>query len=153
MKKAVIAPLLFCMSVAYANESESWLVVTAGSYHTNRDIAHAKNFNEANFGVGLEYKLDRNWRLSGGYYKNSYHNDTFYAGAIWLPLQSQDGVVKAGIQAGLLTGYPQYNRGVGPGAAGVIMFEGKKVGLNLMFIPAAEKSGSSVIGLQLKMRI
>lgn len=135
------------------DDKELWLTVTTGSYHTNRAISKAENFHERNLGVGFEYKFDRAWRWSAGYYKNSYRNDTFYASAVWLPIRSRNGVVKFGLQAGLLTGYPQYKEGIGPGAAAILMVEGEKVGFNVMYIPAVEKSGTPVVGLQLKVRL
>lgn len=70
---------------------------------------YSDKFNRDNFGVGVERRLSDSVSLEAGYYNNSYNRSTFYAAASYLPLQAKLGdlTLKAGVMAGVATGYEQ----------------------------------------------
>lgn len=77
-----------------------WLVISGAAFHFDR----RDELRGDNPGAGWE-RPSAQWPLSwmGGYYRNSYDRDTFYAGARWEPLRWEH--VKLGVFAGLASGY------------------------------------------------
>jgi hypothetical protein len=122
--------------------AQTWGAVTCCSYHTDRTAG----YNEHNGGLGLEHVLGENWSALGGFYDNSFHRTTVYAGAAYTPLRVS--VFKAGVAAFAATGY-EYP--IVPAAAAVLEMEYERVGANLLFIPHS-RWAPGVVGLQLKVR-
>ena len=55
-----------------------WIEVPLKSYHSERD----KNYNENNQGLGGECEMNKNFRLKGGFYENSFHRETVHFGVL-----------------------------------------------------------------------
>lgn len=82
------------------------LNLTVASVHTEAWARHT--LNQANPGLGAEYRWNRTWGLMGGEYLNSYRAPTWYAAGVWTPLHLGHAAgwhVDAGLAAGLATGY------------------------------------------------
>ncbi|EQD66226.1 hypothetical protein B1B_06212 [mine drainage metagenome] len=80
--------------------------VNLASYHTERWARHA--LNQRNLGLGLTAQFDRDWSISGGWYRNSYHRTSTYALLNWTPLHlalPAGWRIAAGATAGLDSGY------------------------------------------------
>ncbi len=89
----IIAALLtgmFLASECDAAENDLWLDINMGSHHErgywwtrddNGNITEGE-FNQKNFGLGLTYGVDKYIDVYGGFYDNSYNNNSFYAGAL-----------------------------------------------------------------------
>lgn len=141
-----IIGVLIGLAAAYsgkARAADTWISATVASYHFDRTVDH----NEHNWGLGFEHGLSGNWRVVGGYYRNSYAKRTVYAGFLWLPLH--DGNLHAGLT---LAGATGYTNPVDPIVLPTIAWEGKTLGANLGVMPALNKKIVNVIGLQLKVR-
>lgn len=152
LRSAVV--ILVSLSSCSANAAEEtrsgevWINAGSVSWHPDRDA----KFNERNFGLGLEYKLDERYALVGGVYRNSVHCITRYAGVAYTPIQF--GPVRLGALAGLADGYPEMRDGrVAPVFAPVMTIEGKRVGINFMFVPPVSSNVSTAFAMQLKLRL
>lgn len=130
--------------------SKNWLQTGFMSYHLDRQQTHERNFREQNYGIGLEHKLSENSSLSVGYYRNSIDKDSFYAAYAYQPLKA--GPVKIGAMAGVVTGYPLNNGGPIPMVLPLASIEGKRMGVNLTYVPKL-KDVSSVVALQFKFAL
>lgn len=152
MKKLIVSAMLLSAIYADAEETQrsTWITASAVSYHLDRSIKARDNMNERNAGLGIEHSISDKYdlRAVSGAYNNSFRRDTVYIGALYLPVSY--GPFKAGLQAGLATGY---QHAVIPYAAGVLSVEYKRVGLNLIYLPKADPKTTAVIGLQVKFRI
>lgn len=118
-----------------------WLVLTCCAYHFQ-----VRDLNEVNPGLGLEVPY-REVRLVGGEYRNSFERTSWYAGATWTPLRA--GPVRAGLIGGAITGYTRHP--VLPMVLPTVQLEGDRVGANVFYAPRI-KDGSSVVGLQVKLK-
>lgn len=119
--------------------AESWFVASGISYHLRR-----AGQNERNWGAGFERRLAENWSVTFGLYDNSSSDDSLYAAAAWTPYRF--GRIRAGSLLGLVSGYEDK-----PGLLGGLTatIEGRRAGLNAVFIPAA----GGVLFLQAKFRL
>jgi len=127
--------------------SSIWINVGGFSRHFDRD----KNYNESNFGLGLEYRTSDELSFMAGSYKNSNNRNTTYAAANWQPLAL--GPFKIGAAVGLMNGYPAMNRGGNFFAAlPMATYEGKRFGVNVGLIPSVKNVDGAVI-VQFKLRI
>lgn len=122
------------------------------SYHV-----HRSDNNEDNFGLGAECYRSEDFAWIGGFYKNSQYEQSIYYGASYTPwhLSSR---IKAGVAFGGITGYSTVDAcsshyGVklfgechNAALTGVVTYQQKHYGLNLMFAPI----DGGVIGLQVK---
>jgi hypothetical protein len=133
----VVAGLLV-LALAAPAQAGTWAVHSVVSYHVKRG-----HHNEFNPGVGIETDLSAAWRAGFGYYRNSNWKDSFYAAAVWLPLQ-KDGW-NAGVMAGAVTGY---EKSPAPMAGLVLGYEGKEYGVNLIAFP----KDKMIYGVQVKWR-
>ena len=112
-----------------------WLVFTLASRH------HKRGYNERNWGIGAEYGLTEDWRAAAGTYRNSFSQQTFYAGAMYLPLRYGDWRIGGAVLAA--TGYDQSPVFL---PFPVISYERKEWGFNLgPILP-------TVVGVQIKFR-
>lgn len=123
-----------------------WLVATARSYHADRKA----EYNEKNSGVGLEYQFDKDIAAVAGEYKNSFANKSTYYGVLYTPFYA--GSFKAGVLAGEINGYIlKEPRAYGFVAVPMIVWEGTKVGVNMLFVPPIG-NGTGVLGFQFKVK-
>lgn len=130
--------------------SKNWLQTGFMSYHLDRKQTHERNFREQNYGIGIEHKLSENSSISAGYYRNSIDKDSFYAAYAYQPLKV--GPVKVGAMAGVVTGYHLNNGGPIPMVLPLASIEGKRMGVNLTYVPKL-KDVSSVVALQFKFAL
>lgn len=143
MKKLFIS-LLMLPSLAVAGEW--WGVGTLVSYHVNT----GKQFNQRNYGLGLEYRSG-DMAYMAGQYKNSDYRNSVYAMAAWTPLSI--GSIRAGCAIGAVNGYRGANNGgIGPAVVGIVKMEMEKAGLNLVFIPPLPEKSPFTIAMQAKFR-
>jgi len=114
----------------------NWLVLTAASYHENRE----RGYNERNLGLGLEVPMREDVRAIGGTYRNSHDRQSWYAGGQWTPIKL--GGLSIGAAAVAASGYED-NR-LSLFAAPMVSYEARGWGINLT------PFHTSVIGLQFK---
>jgi outer membrane scaffolding protein for murein synthesis (MipA/OmpV family) len=141
--------LLLCL-ISYSALAETWIVGTVASYHYSGD----KNYEQQNFGIGVEHSLSGSVRSAAGYYRNSNRRDSLYVGLAWSPLQYgiAEGKLKLGFAALLVSGYETVkDQDLVKAAFPVVSWEGKRFGINIPVIPATNKNAGA-IGLQLKVR-
>lgn len=128
-----------------------WLILGGISRHTCRDCG----FRESNPGLAVqwspawlkEYSDSNDWRLTAGAYINSNDRNSVYAGVQWLPIEY--GVVKAGVQAAVITNY--LKKSILPTLLPTISIETKYVGADIFLVPKFP-SVSSAILLSFKVR-
>ena len=155
MRSGFLAGFLSCLLLiaavgvfAKTIASDIWVVSTVASWHEK-----GKDYNEQNFGMGIEYGLNESSRLSLGQYRNSYYKNSIYAAiqTRWLctTLVAQ---VCAATAAGFVSGYTgQYEEVYQPAVIPFITVEGRHLGANIMVVPGFGGSGW-IFGLQLKSR-
>ena len=131
--RVFLAALALVPTLAHA---DWWLTATLASYHFER-----KGYNEQNYGAGLEYHHDDVWMGGFGFYENSYYRRTYYAMAIWMPIE--EGNWRFGLAGGLASGYREYPVFV---VVPTVSYEIQRVGFNLGVTPA-------FIGVQVKFKL
>lgn len=134
--QALLATILWLTSPPSQAE-DAWVVATLTSYHFNRD----RNYNEHNFGLGVEVQHTPEIWSSFGFYKNSYNKETMYLFSTWVP--ARVGEIRFGASVGIVTGYEHYPAWV---LLPVATWDNGKWGTNVALTP-------SFIGLQMKFRI
>jgi len=124
-----------------------WINIGGFSRHFNRSA----QYNERNFGFGIEWRHSPEVALMAGVYDNSLRKHSQYAAVNWQPWQI--GPVKLGAAIGLLNGYPAIERG-GTFFAALPMatLEGRRFGVNLGVIPSMKNVDGALL-LQFKLRI
>lgn len=123
----VVGMLIACPAQA---DDDMWAVLSVGSYHTQR---HHQN--ENNFGVGIEYGLEKDARLIAGVYNNSIEETSMYVAVAWMPFKL--GPFRLGSVMGMVTGYvPDMPL---PMLALAGSYEAKRWGVNVGYVPAAAK--------------
>jgi len=132
--RVLLASVMLAASPVYASD---YIVSTVTAYHFDRH----KNYNERNFGLGLERQYSDTWAGSVGYYRNSYYRTTYYFFAAYTPLRL--GEWRFGAFFGGVTGYENHPS---PWLTGVATMDYGRIGLNLVLAPSA-------VALQLKLRI
>jgi hypothetical protein len=140
--KLVVAFLLgaIAMVAIQGKTADDWLVVSGISYHLQRN-----GQNERNWGLGWERRLSENWNLSVGAYDNSSNRLSVYGAAGYTPYRCW--IAKCGVITGLVTGYEQDQKPTVLGGFAATV-EGRDMGFNFIFIPAA----GGVNFLQVKFR-
>lgn len=140
MAKSILLGLLICacctQQPASAAEGDIYIVGTLKSYHENRK----HNYNENNYGIGIQYGLSEDWRLVLGEYKNSFDNKSKYYGAMWLPFHRN--AFNAGLLLVNVNGYDgdslsKYT----PVAVPVVTWEKDRFLVNVVFVPPVQKAG------------
>lgn len=131
-----------CFWLTYHSHAQTYVIVNGLAQHLGHE-SHCNN--HLTPGLGYEHSLSGNWRVSAGVYDNSNCRTSWYLAGAWLPLRYENW--RLGTISGLVTGYR-----VSPMPAGglVAAWEGKRYGLNLIFIPPVGDSGN-VAWLQLKI--
>ncbi|EQD55664.1 conserved hypothetical protein, secreted, partial [mine drainage metagenome] len=73
----VTALIAICAAPVVASAAPTYtLDVNLASYHTERWARHA--LNQHNEGAGLTAQFNRDWSISGGWYRNSYRRGSTY---------------------------------------------------------------------------
>ncbi|QAU35277.1 hypothetical protein [Janthinobacterium sp. 17J80-10] len=125
--------------------AEIWGSTTLGSVHSNRE----QDLREQNFGFGLEYHEKRELMYMAGSYMNSHDKRSLYAFTAWTPIDY--GIVRFGLMAGFVNGYPKLNNGnITPALVGLARIEMNKLGVNLTLIPPRLKESPYTLGVQVK---
>lgn len=134
----------FGFGIYKAIAAETWVTASIASYHFDR----GRDYNERNWGAGIERTVSENVRLVAGAYRNSFSTTSAYAGAVYAPLRA--GVLSAGVVGGLITGY---ERSVSIGFAPTVLLElpSYGVGLNALIVPRYGNS-PGLVGIQMKVR-
>ena len=147
---------LAALSCAHAQDApprrQVWLNPGFFSWHFDRD----QNFNEENWGVGVEVVFAPDHTLMAGIFNNSDREQSRYAAYQWRPLHwHPSGIdVSAGIALGAFDGYPN-NRDGGWFVAllPVLAVEGKYVGANFSIVPTIKDKVHGAVVLQIKFRV
>src|SRR5262245_53281800 len=79
---------------------ELWISATVKSHHFDNDT---KNYEQSNWGLGLEYEFRENWRAAIGMYRNSLRVNSLYMLACHFPWSY--GPIKLGGCGGIVSGY------------------------------------------------
>jgi hypothetical protein len=115
---------------------------------------HIKNTaprNNENSGLGIEIPINSLISVTTGQYYNSDWKTTHYVGVYVLPFQL--GSARFGAAVGGFDGYPNYKNGAWfPAAIPAMAIEGKKWGLNVIYIPGVSDRIQSVLSFQIKYR-
>jgi hypothetical protein len=134
-----------------------WVDAMLGSYHIDPDPG--THFNEFNPGLGVECWFNGEWGVTAGGFRNSLRRPSYYGGGLWAPEFTHFGFVRLAVIAGIISGYNYGNWGlgrnhtVGPVAAPIVMFDYKRVGANLIFIPPIPSDNLPfTIGFQVKVK-
>jgi hypothetical protein len=129
-------------------KSQLWINPGMVSYHFQQD----KNFNNGNWGAGLEYRFNTVASLTVGRFYNSDRAYSNYAGVYYQPLAI--GPIKVGAVFGAFHGYPTTNNGGWFAAAlPALTWEGDTVGANVFVIPTIVDRVHGAISLQLKLKV
>lgn len=129
-------------------KSQLWINPGMVSYHFQQD----KNFNNGNWGAGLEYRFNSVASVTAGRFYNSDRDYSNYAGVYYQPIAI--GPIKIGAVIGGFNGYPTTNNGGWFAAAlPALTWEGDWVGANLFVIPTIGDRVHGAISLQLKLKI
>jgi len=123
--------------VAMVVSAQTYAVATITSWHFDRD----KKYNESNFGLGIEQRLNQEWSISAGYFRNSFDRHTNYAFVGYTPVEVMGW--RTGLVMGGVTGYEE---GVSPWLTGIATRDFGSIGLNIVFAPAG-------IAIQVKVRL
>ena len=129
-------------------KSQLWINPGMASYHFQQD----KNFNNGNWGAGLEYRFNTVASVTAGRFYNSDRAYSNYAGVYYQPIAI--GPIKIGAVIGGFNGYPTTNNGGWFAAAlPALTWEGDWVGANVFVIPTIGDRVHGAISLQLKLKV
>lgn len=143
---AAVILWMLSLGIPKARAGDLYGAVTLRSYHVDR----AAQYNERNYGVGLEYQFNRTWALAAGEYKNSFRHKSTYYGGSYTPFTAGDW--KAGVLLLAINGYDMRDhRRYIPIAVPMVAWEGERLGVNAIFVPPVG-NGTGVLGLQMKVK-
>ncbi|MDZ4142996.1 MAG: hypothetical protein U1D29_00450 [Burkholderiales bacterium] len=144
---ACSAPPAFAAASEPGETSQVW--VNFGGF--SRHLTRARDYNETNYGLGVEYRTHPTVSYMAGAYYNSVRHTTYYGAINWQPLIV--GAWKLGASAGILNGYPSRARGGAFFAAlPLATYEGTRFGVNVGLIPSVGQVDGSVV-VQFKLRV
>ena len=124
--------------------------VTPGFYTFHFD--RHRRLRDPNPGLGLEYDLDADTRLTAGRFLNSNGAYSNYLGAYYQPWHL--GPLKLGAAVGLFNGYPNaYGGGWFPALLPTATWQGDTWGANVAFVPPLQNRLYGGISLQIKYRL
>jgi hypothetical protein len=130
------------------SESQVWVNAGMVSYHFQQE----KNFNNGNWGGGVEYRFNSVASLTAGRFYNSDRAYSNYAGVYYQPLAI--GPIKVGAVIGGFNGYQSTNNGGWfPAVLPALSWEGDWVGANVFIIPTVGDRVHGAISLQLKLKV
>ena len=138
----------FVQIIEPQTKSQLWINPGMVSYHFQQD----KNFNNGNWGAGLEYRFNTVASLTAGRFYNSDRDYSNYVGAYYQPIAI--GPIKIGAVVGGFNGYSTTNNGGWFAAAlPALTWEGDWVGANVFVIPTIGDRVHGAISLQVKLKI
>lgn len=109
MKTIIAAFIILYSGITYSAEGDLWLDINVASYHTSSEYCYegkCKDYNQFNYGGGVSYDLDNTFELTGGYFRNSYYKNSFYAGTkIKHDFPVNGLIITPGVIVGGITGY------------------------------------------------
>lgn len=145
--------LLFLAAPATARAQELWLSVNTVSWHHDRISATTGHeFNQYNWGAGLEARFDHGLVAGAGAFRNSYGVPSTYVLAAWQPLEW--GWLRAGLFASAATGYKlESGHTVSPAGGLLLSLQNERFGINVIATPPVKEKHTALIGLQLKLRL
>lgn len=115
-----------------AEQGTTWISLQGIAIHEHEP--RRGRYNNANWSLGLQYELTNDWRLSGGYFKDSFYKDNFALGAGYLPLHAQIGDVK--LHFGVSGGAALYYKATPTPFGGLTAsLERKRWGIDVLYIP------------------
>lgn len=124
----------------------TWVNFGGVSLHTK------SGYNSQNPGFGIQQDIDTKDFVAFGGYINSFDEVSRYMtfGRRFV----SDGVVSAGLFGGVVDGYSLRNHGgFDYIAAPFAEIDGRRVGVDLLFLPPAEKGRAAALSLQFKVRL
>ncbi len=125
-----------------------WVNPVFISRHFNRSTELKEN----NYGLGVQVALSQTNSVIGGEFRNSRDTRSRYLAWVWQPLGA--GLVRAGLLAGAIDGYPRmHNGGWFPVVVPVVSIEYKAVGINLTVVPSYKDKLDGAVAAQFKLRI
>jgi hypothetical protein len=128
IRKIATVALLSSLSVnVKANELN--LQINASAYHWNRGAVQQDKLNEINTGLGVEADWGQG-KTMGGFYRNSFQRNSFYATQSYLPLLL--GNARAGLTVGGVTGYLLP---ITPAIGLAATYQYQRYGINFTFVP------------------
>jgi hypothetical protein len=154
---ALLLTLMAGLTAGAAAADELSLLVNGKAIHINTPAG--KNFNEKNWGLGLQYDwdlADSKWRpfatVSG--FNDSNHNPSYYAGGGALRRFQFDGMhVDLGAIGFLMTRKDFKNDRPFPGVLPVLSVGTKNVALNVTYVPKVEPKAVPLWFFQIKMNL
>ncbi len=133
--KKLLAAVLSTFSIAVY--SQTYLQINGVSAHDH------SGYNGFNYGAGIEQTLTDRWNVAAGWYYNSEYRGSAYAYARYSLYKS--GPWDLGIAGGAVTGYRRAT--IVPMAFPEVCYHW----LCAMAVPKTEATGSSVLGLHLRI--
>lgn len=134
--------------VPLVDSSRLW--INAGFYSAHFDPG--KELRNANPGLGLEYRLGRDWSVTGGRFLNSDSAHSSYLGVYHQPLDFAG--ARWGVVAGAFNGYPKaFHGGWFPAVLPVASWERGLLGLNVALVPPLQDRLYGALSFQLKLRL
>ena len=128
--------------------SEIWLNPGWYSLHFDRD----RNLEDANPGLGLEYRYSTVYALTAGFFRNSDRRRSRYIGGYWQPLAF--GPLRLGAAFGLIDGYPRMRDGGWfPTLVPTVSVESGRLGASVMVVPGYKDRLYAAVSLQLRLRL
>lgn len=121
-----------------------WLTLHVGSWHSS------PQFSNDTYGAGLSVDVSKATRILAGDYRNSYRENTTYAGASYFPLGDK---LKFGGFAVYASGYKQH-LGFNALAGGMLEYEvSERVRVTLIGIPPAVDHLGGVVSLMVQFKL
>jgi hypothetical protein len=147
---AFIAAIALSISCASAH-AETDLVLLGKSWHMGHEVPAGDvgyNVNQYNWGAGLEYRQDMwhgQWMVGGLTYRDTFRKQayTLYGGYQFTVPVSDNWSVFASVRAGYVNGSGHH----GPGALPSIGVRYRRVSVEAVYIPPAEKQGYNCIAV------
>ena len=137
-------------SPTHTNNDDShklWVNFGGTSWHSHKNSER----NAANYGLGIEYTISADYSLIAGQYRNSFYEQSRYAGVAWMPAEFYG--TKLGLILGCVDGYHMINNGqLFPFLVPAVSIEGQRFGINLIYMPPVKSKLHSTLGLQFKVR-
>lgn len=109
----LVSAFLWAALIAGIAHAETTLDLNCCSIHANS--WERNHLNERNLGLGITLRKG-SWGLSTGFYDNSFRRTSKYLLADWLPVHK--GPFRAGVTAGLASGYSRKNITTAPWIGG-----------------------------------
>jgi hypothetical protein len=146
--RTAAAALVFASSTAQADDLWVSVNVRSDHYTRNQVAGNSSAFNRETLGVGAEWATTPQRSWLAGWYHNSHHKPSFYAGLAAQPIAYR--AVKVGAAIGLVTGYPAGD--VIPLLALIASYDGERYGANVVVAPPVAHFANGSISLQVKVK-